>query len=152
MFDQLSPFFVLGCDRISINRPKQAWRTWYGGAKACGMEDHQSVLQAASAHALSTNQNQCLSLEWWHLCHFFIDLQLMSVKLYLKDEAQLFANENGNQRSKVWKVFWPAFLAVRYIIFFFFFPAMVPQRIPTKQHGTFIQSVPLQPLSRRGQV
>lgn len=31
-------------------------------------------------------------------------------------------------------VFLPAFLAVRYIIFFFFFAARVPQRIPEKIH------------------
>lgn len=49
------------------------------------MKDHQPVLQAASAHALSTNQNQRLSLERRHLCHFLIDLQLVSVKLCLKE-------------------------------------------------------------------
>lgn len=64
---------------------KEACHTWDSGAKACGMEHHQPVLQAASAHTLSTNQNQRLSLEWRHLCHFLIDLQLMSVKLCLKD-------------------------------------------------------------------
>lgn len=57
--------------------------TWYSGAKAGGLEDHQSVLQAASADPLSTDQDQRLSLEWRDLCYFLIDLQLVSVKLCL---------------------------------------------------------------------
>lgn len=64
------------------------------------MEDHQSVFQAASAHALCTDENQSLSLECWHFCHFLIDLQLMPVKLCLNTDTQLGyepAKEKGNE-------------------------------------------------------
>lgn len=64
-------------------------RTWYSGAKTGGLENHESVLEAASAHTLCTDQNQRLSLEWWHFRHFLIDLQLVSVKLCLNDRFTL---------------------------------------------------------------
>lgn len=68
------------------------------------MEHHQPVLQAASAHTLSTNQNQRLSLERRHLCHFLIDLQLMSVKLCLKegtinDQSKMGARSQQHEQS-----------------------------------------------------
>lgn len=120
-----------------------------GGSEAPGLENHEAVLQAAPAHSLGTNQNQSLPLEGRDLGHLLVDLQLVSVKLWRGKEVggrggllmikqhyrgdleitKRGREEGGGVRGRGR----PAFLAVRYIIFFFFFPAMVPHRIPAEQ-------------------
>lgn len=78
----------------------QARRTGYSGSKARGIENHETVLQAAPAHALSTNQNQRFSLEWWHLRHLFVDLQLMPVELWKRNGIII---KLGNKRKLILK-------------------------------------------------
>lgn len=54
--------------------------TGYGGAKEQWVYHNQSVLQASTAHTLSTNQDECLPLEWRHPSYLLIYLQLMTIK------------------------------------------------------------------------
>lgn len=81
---------------------RNTWgHTGYCRAEAGGIENHQSVLQAAPTNSLGTNKDQCLSLERRNLCHFLVDLQLMSVEFCLMTDTvtALLANQRAGQLS-----------------------------------------------------
>lgn len=51
-----------------------------GGAIPLGVRHQELVLQTATANALCTNQDQCLSPEGRNFGNLFIDPQLMAIK------------------------------------------------------------------------
>lgn len=71
-----------------------------GGSEVCWVKDHQSVLEAASAHPLGSNQNQSLPLERGHLGHLLIDLQLVPVKLCPQPITERNTGELANQTGE----------------------------------------------------
>lgn len=116
--------------------------TWHCCSITIRMQHQQTVFQAAAAHSLSSDQNQCSPLEWWHACYLLIDLQLVMVKFYIPSIVNKYSTFRSHSDQTGRCQHWPenralrdlpAFLEVTYILVFFILPFTVPHKIPSSK-------------------
>lgn len=108
------------------------------GAVALRVRHHQFVLQAAAAHPLGTNQDQRLPPEGRDLGHLLVYPQLVAVELWAGNERAAPLSDSLTRRGVAGtaRAALPAFLVVKYIIFFFFLPPMPAHRGPAAGRTT----------------